>query len=285
MNLKNKNAMGAIVGISLLIVVSVFAVFSYQNWITDFNSKLYTKTETTSSLNTIKLEYLDGNELYVTNTGKQTVEFRNIKINGFDCNINGTIEPETTKNINLGFCIEGMTVGHKEVVLLTNDSLTTQYLNLKRIEDSNFTITYNENSKTCTGLKLFGIQNEMNIISHIEMPNENYYNHSLCLYHPLVNFNLNCNTGQRLFYMGNTNNSHIWFDNTSAYPSPPGYYNWQEICIDSDFGNILLEFGGSHSGDGYLPLLEYTQNDTFGGMVGLGFTHPDKKTLWIKITN
>jgi hypothetical protein len=88
--MKNKRGISAIVAFSLLILVSVASVLSFQSWYQTFISSLSTDTELASEdiFSNLEYETISGEKLYIDAKGGTNIKA--IYLDGIDCQINGT---------------------------------------------------------------------------------------------------------------------------------------------------------------------------------------------------
>ena len=300
--ISNKKGIGPVVASALLLVVAVVAVVGFQSWYGTYSSALFTKAESDSGSASTKVEGLVGADLYFRNAyAGKNITITGIELDGFACDITQTnITPSSVGTITLdSSCIGNVTQQRAEVLVITPDEIFTSYLFFSNVAASaaaatvtagNLTMTFAAGT-SCTGsTKLYGIDgvNE----SHSEVPGSTSFTTSACLNDTSGAYTLgtSCSgTYERLFYLGNTTNSHIWIDNSSAYTPYPGYYNWQEVCLSIDTGSPTLfdvTYNTSDmSGDDYICVGSYVQNDTYGGHMGncaLGSTAHENQ-IWVKL--
>ncbi|MDA3856578.1 MAG: hypothetical protein PF569_10065 [Candidatus Woesearchaeota archaeon] len=91
--LNNKKALGVVVAVSLLIVVSVTAVMSFNNWYGSYSSDMFAKAEDSASSNaiTIKNVLVESNQLQIYAYTSSTYDFIDkIDVNGASCNLLGS---------------------------------------------------------------------------------------------------------------------------------------------------------------------------------------------------
>lgn len=89
---------------------------------------------------------------------------------------------------------------------------------------------YYSNTSSCLAgdFKIIGYDGSS--FSHAEVNYNNVYTYSLCIDSSYV-VSTNCmgdSYNERLFYLGDTSNSHIWLDNSTAYPAS---YSWKPVCL------------------------------------------------------
>lgn len=91
--LKSKNAIGVIIALSLLIVITVSSVVVFNNWYASYSSDLFAKTETSGSDNSVSVKdvMVEQGQLQIYAYSSSNYEFINdIQINGVSCNLIGS---------------------------------------------------------------------------------------------------------------------------------------------------------------------------------------------------
>lgn len=284
-----KKGVSAIVSTALLIVVSVLSVIGFSSLYESYSSKTLADVESKSVVSNVVLEYLNSNLLYVKNPYERNVTYKEIRVDGVNCNIPLGNLSKGIKEIDLGTCMAGMTEGYKDVVIVTDSGVFTQVMKLElggeSVSIGNSTITFSPAS-TCAAeeTRLFGIDAEIN--AHGEVGTSETYPISICLDHETREIGTDCNVGisESLFYLGNTTNSHVWVTNASAYVPYVDYYNWQEVCISLDSGTLDVVYNISNMAtDGYSCLGSYLQDDVYGGMFGDCNTSSSYTKIWVLI--
>jgi len=271
-----KKAISPVVATALLLVVAVVAVVNFQSWFDTFQSVTQTKVEQDSVGGVVDLNYVDSQKLYVKNPTNSTIKFNNIKIGNKSCDISGNVTGEGLLKIDLGFCTTGMTKGYKSVTLFTNKGIFSETLKLN--QDGivgNLTLS-------CTGTEILSYDTT----NHAEIASNNAFANPICIDHNAITITnpTTCSNSQRLFYLGATNNSHIYITNTTAYdPGTPNYYNWQEICVGSSGMTIDLKHQLADPNDGSLCVAGYIQDDVYGGIVGSCSLGSATGKIWLNL--
>ena len=128
----NKKTISPIVGITLLVVISVIAVVSFQFWFNNYQDSMFIKVEDQSSISSFSdgIETIREGILYFKNTGGSNITYSDIKIDGISCNLNDTFLNNQINQKFLGSCINGKS-GIVEVVVITNNKLYVEkvYIN------------------------------------------------------------------------------------------------------------------------------------------------------------
>lgn len=299
MKKKNK-AMGPVVAVALLLVVTTLSVVSFQNWFDTYSGDLFTNAEiksnsassSSSGINTV-IDF----DLYFKVGGDQNLSILNVKLDGNICQ--DAIVANLTPGIhilNITDCVNNLTTSTGEISVFTENAIYTKSFYFKKITSvsavalgggsvtvGNLTIEYNTTNSCSVGsTKILGYYQINN--SHVQNSTIDDAGRSLCLTHDDYTLGIDClaaiNTP--LFYIGNYTNSHIYFDNSSAHPAT---YDWEKLCISGSGGSLtsidIVQNVTSMVAQNYSCLLSYAQNDTYGGMIGecVG-GYSDK--LWIK---
>lgn len=122
---RNKKALGVVVALSLLIVVSVTAVMTFNNWYTSYSSEMFVKAEQNSDSNTITVNsvILDSGQLQVYASSSSTYEFVvNIEVNGVNCNLLGSdvVDIDLTQ---IDLDCSGISGQKNEMIIYTNSNI------------------------------------------------------------------------------------------------------------------------------------------------------------------
>jgi len=153
---KNKKSITPVVATILLIVVAVFAVVGFGKWFNSYESSTFTKIESSSiaGIGTINIEMLTPSYLYVLNKNNFPVNFTNIKIGSNDCNINGTLEPNTVTEIFIGSCLFGLKKKSSmiDVVLITPENIFSKTFLINNL--INLISIYNPNDENLTNFQV-----------------------------------------------------------------------------------------------------------------------------------
>lgn len=291
---KNIKGIGAVVATALLLVVTVVAVLSFQSFFHNYQSTTQANVEKNSKHGNSGIETLIGSSLYFKNTGDEQIEIQEVLVNGIKCNIssNEVISANKLDSIDIGDCNDLIEDPRVEVTVISNSSVYTKYVYYKDASGgSSSSIVGNTTVEFHTGRDCpVGYSNIYDYYSssasHAAMPDQTDTNNSLCIKDDGFTVNADCSatSHQRLFYLGNVTNSHIWLDNSTAYVPYVGYYNWQEVCIGSTDGTVDIQYDTSDlSGSGYSQVASYTtSNMSLGATIGEKDVYSDK--IWIKIS-
>ena len=263
---------------SILLVVAVTGVVNFQTWFDTFQSSTQTKIENDGTGQVIDLNYLNSQKLYIKNPTEKNIFYSDVKINGKSCGLSGNISGKGLKEIELGFCTTGMTKGYKSIVFITDKGVFAETLKL-----SENGIVGNLTLQCTGGTEIFALDTATN---HAELASINNFTTPICVNHNAYTISTTCTAPtNRLFYLGDTSNSHIYIDNSTAYDNGnPNYYNWQEVCLESNSGTVNLVHQLADPADGSICIVEYEQDDVYGGIVGScnSLSSPTKK-IWLNI--
>ncbi len=142
----NKKAIGPVVAVALLLVVTVVAVVSFQTWFSGFQSGLNTEVEQRSqdASGGINIEFISSDGIiYVTNTGTGNVSMSTIKIGNADCNLNRDLTPGVNP-IDLSFCLNS-SQNLNEIKLITENGIFQEKI---YIEDLSLNVSTSISCKT-----------------------------------------------------------------------------------------------------------------------------------------
>ena len=128
--MNNKKGLVEIVAISLILVVTVVAFIGFQGWFQTLQGGLITdmEIETYQSISRSKIESVIGDTLYVRTD--RVLNYTSIRINGIDCNLNGTII-SGVNSINISECINQISIPNPEIVIVTDKGIISRNVNIK----------------------------------------------------------------------------------------------------------------------------------------------------------
>jgi len=132
--LKNKSAIGPVVAIALLLVVSVLAVVGFQSWFQTYSSSTFSDVETqsNSNLGNSQIETIVGESLYFKNGDSNNITITSVKIDGVDCNVTGNFSTGM-KDLNISACVYNITSQTPEIVVVTNNGIFQEKTYLKEL--------------------------------------------------------------------------------------------------------------------------------------------------------
>ncbi|MDA3856007.1 MAG: hypothetical protein PF569_07125 [Candidatus Woesearchaeota archaeon] len=126
---KTKKGISPVVAISLLLVVSVFAVVGFNNWYSSYSSNLLDDAQIKGDLDSMYSginTLIDGN-LYFNNPSSENLSILKVTVGGVDCNILENIESGLGE-IDLSSCSEDLN-GKYDVKVFTEDEIYTKTYN------------------------------------------------------------------------------------------------------------------------------------------------------------
>ncbi len=275
----NKMGIGPIVAVALLMVVSVTSVVILQGWYSTYQSNFLTDVEMKNS-NLIGLEYLDSDLLYVKSSNPENVSFTDIKIDDVSCGISGNLT-YGINSISLSGCTILMSTGYKEVVLITDLGFFTETLALKSVEIGNLSISF---SLPCQSGYTEIFARDLTDESHAEIASlSNYNSFGVCLSHQTYTINTSCSgIYNRVFYLDNETNAHIYTSNTSSYAP---IYTWNEVCISADNGasSVDVQISDSNPGE-YVCIGSFDTSLTINNTLGEHLDSCDgSNDIWLDI--
>lgn len=151
-----KKAITPAIGISLLLVVSIFTVIGFQNWYNDFSNSLLVDVSSQTNLKQpVSVEGIIGDKLYLK-TGEHN-KINLVKINNIDCSISNKTLSKTLDFVNVSDCIENVS-GIVKILLVTDIGvveetkyITNRQLNVNSVNSCS-TLTWEPNlNSVCLG--------------------------------------------------------------------------------------------------------------------------------------
>lgn len=245
-NLGNKG-IGPVIAVALLLVVSVSSVVMFQNWYQTFQSDVFVDSEKLN-LNSIEIDYLDVNKIFIKNTNLENISFSNIKINSKECLVNGTILSNQMNEISLNNCTQDMIIGPKTVILITEIGIYTKTLMLRGV-----IFTSSVESPTSGGFTGYGWGEQFGYISfngtgyQVLMNNNSLYGNAYSEYLGYISFNgTNHNVsnigGVLTGYSYGENMGYINFNNSPTYQTIFDGTNIEGNAYSENFGYIHFNF-------------------------------------------
>lgn len=155
-----RKAIGAIVATSLLLIVTIFAVISFQSWYQTYFSSLIVQNENNmEKISGTNIEVLIGNQLYFKNNLNENISINQIMIGNVECNISLNISPGMN-NISLGSCIENLKLDSEieEVIIITDNSIYSKNILFKNVTINSNDIVVDESLSVSYVSALEGVQ-------------------------------------------------------------------------------------------------------------------------------
>lgn len=121
-----KKGLSPIVALSLLVVVSVVTVSSFQVWFQSYSGTLYNNAESQDSVIGTQVEAMIGDTLYFNNK-YENILVDKISVNGFECTTNSSFNKSISR-INVSSCIENITSGKAEIVVYSDKGIFSKEL-------------------------------------------------------------------------------------------------------------------------------------------------------------
>ncbi|MCA9497060.1 MAG: hypothetical protein KC589_09010 [Nanoarchaeota archaeon] len=134
----NKNAISNIVAILLILIVISLAIFTFKTWFLSFNTTFLANTEkeTGSGLgNNLEIISINDNVLYLKNNNKNNLLVKNIKLGSKDCNISQNLNLGIN-NISLNNCLENITDPVQNLVIITENTVSSKAIHLNSINQT-----------------------------------------------------------------------------------------------------------------------------------------------------
>ena len=118
----SKKALGPVVAVSLLLVVAVVSVISFQTWFQGYSSSLFTQAESQKGDLSSGIERVLDSTLYIRSS-KDNLSITKVEVNGRDC----SADLELSRGINqvdLGSCISNAPKGEvSSATVFTNEGI------------------------------------------------------------------------------------------------------------------------------------------------------------------
>lgn len=291
--MKNKKTIGPVIAFTLLVLVAVVSVTAFNQWFDQYFSTLtLTQENESSKVSSSGILNVIDDKLYFRNNEDNPIMINQIKIEGTVCNVTArNITSGSIAAINLQNCTSSLASVTKDVLVISPDRVFSKKIYFKEagvtsagesILSTSLSSSFLGATTCSVGTRLYGLWNLTN--SHVDNSTQTTGGYSMCLSDSSdsVTIGTSCSgTYATLFYIGNSSNSHIWIDNSSAYNS--GSYTWERVCVSSDTGSIDVQYTSSDlSGSDYACLGSYLQNDTYGGVIGNCSSYSSK--IWLKIS-
>ena len=109
-----KRAIGSVVAMSLILVIGVGAVVSYQVWFNEFTSGLFVKVEEQTDLRSTdtRIEVISSGRLYFIN-GYDSLGINEIKIGPNTCSNSSATYSQGIQEIDVSSCVSNLTINSK----------------------------------------------------------------------------------------------------------------------------------------------------------------------------
>ena len=144
---RGKKALSPVVAMSLLLVVAVVSITTFQFWFQNYSGSLYIETEKQDSGIGTQVETMIGDKLYF-NSKYNNITIDKVEIDGITCsNISGNYS-KSLSTLNVSSCIESLDSGAKEIVVYTDKGIFSKELMYKKqpkppVEKNHFVSVWN----------------------------------------------------------------------------------------------------------------------------------------------
>ncbi len=116
-----KKGISSIVSLSLLLIVAIISIVSFQTWFVDLNSEFISDIDVKNNEDTIEIKDSLGANIYLdSNKGFNIAE---VKFNGVSCNISGYYS-SGIQELNITSCFSQSGLKSGEIFILTEDGQT-----------------------------------------------------------------------------------------------------------------------------------------------------------------
>jgi len=125
-----KKGISSVVAASLLLVVAVFVVLSFQNWNKYYMSDVLTSIETSREIqSSIGIDKIIGDKLYIKSLSPDNISSFKIKISGKICNVTDNLS-QGINEIDISDCLENLSNSVVDIVIVTGDKIKQKKLYL-----------------------------------------------------------------------------------------------------------------------------------------------------------
>lgn len=135
----NRKALGPVIAIFLLVIVSVVAVIGFQSWFQGYESKTFSDVEIKSSNSKggIDIHYISNDgQIYILNTLKDNYTIFSIQIDDFECDINENLTLGIN-NLSIKNCLNSS--GVQDIVIFGEENIVQEKVYLD-ISDFNLNL-------------------------------------------------------------------------------------------------------------------------------------------------
>ena len=127
----SKKAISPVVATALLLVVAVTAVVGFQTWFNQYSSSLFTDVESQDSINSVNIDSVVNNKLYVKVSENTTIS--QIKLGNKSCDLGNKSLSKGMNSIDLGTCPIGANK-YEDVVVFTDKGILQENHQLKNTD-------------------------------------------------------------------------------------------------------------------------------------------------------
>lgn len=240
----SKKGLSVIIAVMLLFALTVIMGSGLFYWFNTISSEWQIKQDyerTSRSIDVLGVKYLSPTRAQVglRNPGIGYHIVDSLVINGQECLVIGSnvVESITELTVDCPVIIDE----NYEVRIYSDKGISTRSFTSFEIGvdesrnlqlPSNLTVEF-RNSNTCDvwQTKVYAMNFFTN--AHAQIPSMDTYYYSVCLNHSVYTLGTSCSGSYAsLFSLGATTNSHAWRNSALARTRAPGYYNWNNICVN-----------------------------------------------------
>jgi len=119
-----KKGIASVIAMSLLLVVTIISVISFQGWFEDLSSKIFSEVEVKSigaSNNDLKVDMLVGDKLYIINSIVDNLSLKELTIDGEVCILSKL--RLGINEINVSDCLDNLSTSTPSIVLITDKTI------------------------------------------------------------------------------------------------------------------------------------------------------------------
>ncbi len=123
--MKLRKGVSPIVAVSLLLIVSVLSIVTFETWFGSFYSNLLVNTEVKGNFYDVTLENVIGDTFYVYSE-VDNVSISEIKVDSVLCSVTTNTLNSGLNELNISSCLSNVTDNIYEILLVTNSGIYTK---------------------------------------------------------------------------------------------------------------------------------------------------------------
>lgn len=276
-----------IISVLLLLVVAVIAAIGVTRWYMSSQTFFATDIDAESQIGDLEILGLRNVDdrfsiLGVRNLGEVEQTISKYMIDGNECS---AVRDSVVGDVTL--ILLNCSVNNFEsynVEIFSNAGVFSKVTTVLEEAQGLFGFYYRYSGEPCDvgDVKIYGLYYTTG--SSAEIASENNFPVSLCGYHSLSTLTNTCSGDfERLFYLGNVTNSHVYTVTTSARAAGLGYYTWTPVCIGStDALSVDIYFGNTPPSQDYSCAGSFEVDDVLGAHIGDCDYYP-ANGIWISV--